>query len=95
MNGPEHNDMLEPDWGRWREETLRLVAQYADACKLLPTPEIPRKLDILRQHCKEVGRNYDDIEKTAMFSFDVGENGETSAGSLAASTGLPGWASRP
>jgi len=53
-----------------------LVAQYADACNLFPTPEIARKLDILRQHCKEVGRNYDDIEKTAMSGFDVGENGK-------------------
>jgi F420-dependent oxidoreductase-like protein len=62
--------------GGGEKKTLRLVAQYADACNLFPSPEIPRKLDILREHCKAVGRNYDDIEKTAMFQFDVGENGE-------------------
>ena len=62
--------------GGGEKKTLRLVAQYADACNLFPSPEIPRKLDILREHCKAVGRNYDDIEKTAMFGFDVGENGE-------------------
>ena len=29
-------------------KTLRLVAQYADACNLFPSPEIPRKLEVLR-----------------------------------------------
>ena len=31
---------------------------------------------MLRAHCQAEGRNYDDILKTAMFQFDVGENGE-------------------
>jgi F420-dependent oxidoreductase-like protein len=62
--------------GGGEKKTLRLVAQYADACNLFPTPEIPRKLDILREHCKAVGRNYDDIEKTSLFTFDLGDNGE-------------------
>jgi hypothetical protein len=52
------------------------VAKYADACNLFPTPELPHKLDVLREHCRAEGRNYDEIEKTAMFRFDVGENGE-------------------
>jgi F420-dependent oxidoreductase-like protein len=62
--------------GGGEKKTLRLVAQYANACNLFPTPEIPRKLDILREHCKAVGRNYDDIEKTSLFTFDLGDNGE-------------------
>jgi len=62
--------------GGGEKKTLRLVAQYADACNLFPTPEIPRKLDILREHCRVVGRNYDEIEKTAVFTFDLGDNGE-------------------
>jgi alkanesulfonate monooxygenase len=62
--------------GGGEKKTLRLVAQYADACNLFPSPEMPRKLDILREHCQAVGRNYDDIEKTAMFQLDVGGNGE-------------------
>jgi len=62
--------------GGGEKKTLRLVAQYADACNLFPTPEIPRKLDILREHCQAVGRNYDDIEKTSLFTFDLGDNGE-------------------
>jgi F420-dependent oxidoreductase-like protein len=62
--------------GMGEKKTLRLVAQYANACNFFPTPEIPRKLDVLRQHCQAVGRNYDEIEKTAMFNFDMGQNGE-------------------
>ena len=62
--------------GMGEKKTLRLVAQYADACNLFPTPELPRKLDVLREHCKAVGRNYDEIEKTAVFGFDTGDNGE-------------------
>src|SRR5438270_5800114 len=62
--------------GMGEKKTLRLVAQYADACNLFPTPELPHKLDVLREHCKAVGRNYDEIEKTAVFGFDTGDKGE-------------------
>jgi F420-dependent oxidoreductase-like protein len=62
--------------GMGEKKTLRLVAQYANACNFFPTPELPRKLDVLRAHCKALGRNFDEIEKTAMFNFDVGEKGE-------------------
>ena len=62
--------------GGGERKTLRLVAQYADACNLFPGPQLPHKLEVLKQHCQDVGRNYDDILKTAMFRFDVGDNGE-------------------
>ena len=61
---------------RDRKKTLRMVAQYADACNLFPSPDLERKLDVLRGHCADVGRNYDEIEKTVMFGLDPGENGE-------------------
>ncbi|MDQ6712821.1 MAG: LLM class F420-dependent oxidoreductase [Candidatus Dormibacteraeota bacterium] len=62
--------------GGGEKKTLRFVAQYANACNLFPSPEVLRKLAILREHCQAVGRNYDEIEKTAMFAFDLGDNGE-------------------
>jgi F420-dependent oxidoreductase-like protein len=62
--------------GGGEKKTLLLVAKYADACNLFPTPEIQHKLDVLKQHCDTVGRDYDEIQKTAMFRFDLGENGE-------------------
>jgi F420-dependent oxidoreductase-like protein len=61
--------------GSGERKTLRLVAQYGDACNLWPTPEIPRKLEVLRRHCAAVGRDYDAIEKTSIFSADVGAGG--------------------
>jgi F420-dependent oxidoreductase-like protein len=62
--------------GDGEKKTLRLVARYADACSLRPGPQVPEKLNVLRRHCEEEGRDYEDIEKTCAFAFDVGESGE-------------------
>ena len=62
--------------GDGEKKTLLLVARYADACSLRPSQEIPKKLDVLRRHCEAEGRDYDAIEKTCAFAFDVGERGE-------------------
>ena len=62
--------------GDGEKKTLRLVARYADACSLRPGPQVPEKLDVLRRHCEEEGTDYDSIEKTCAFRFDVGERGE-------------------
>jgi alkanesulfonate monooxygenase SsuD/methylene tetrahydromethanopterin reductase-like flavin-dependent oxidoreductase (luciferase family) len=61
--------------GSGEKRTLPLVARYADACNLRPSPDLPKKLDLLRRLCDEVGRDYDAIEKTVPFGFDVGEDG--------------------
>src|SRR5882762_1177503 len=58
--------------GGGEQKTLRLVARYGDACNLFPTPEIPRKLDVLRAHCESEGRDYAAIEKSSMYRFDIG-----------------------
>jgi len=65
--------------GSGEKKTLRLVAQYAQACNLFPGPELARKLDVLRGHCEAVGRSFDEIEKTVYFIYDVGEKGEKAA----------------
>jgi F420-dependent oxidoreductase-like protein len=55
--------------GVGEKKTLKFVAQYGDACNLfarLGDDELKRKLEILKEHCKDVGRNYDDIEKTVL-----------------------------
>jgi F420-dependent oxidoreductase-like protein len=57
--------------GSGERKTLRLVAKYAQACNLFLSPETKRKLDVLREHCDREGRDYDDIQKTALFNFDV------------------------
>ena len=62
--------------GAGERKTLRLVAQYADACNIFDTPELAHKLDVLREHCLRLNRDYDEIEKTAQLRFDLGPNGE-------------------
>jgi F420-dependent oxidoreductase-like protein len=54
--------------GGGERKTLRLVAQYADACNLfgLPPDRIASKLDVLRRHCDDVGRDYAAIKKTML-----------------------------
>lgn len=58
--------------GGGEKKTLRQVAQYADGCNLFaragkPEP-LAAKLDILRAHCADVGRNYHEISKTILFA---------------------------
>ncbi|MHB1597616.1 MAG: LLM class F420-dependent oxidoreductase [Acidimicrobiales bacterium] len=62
--------------GSGEQKTLRLVARYADACNLFGGPDVARKLDVLRTRCEEVGRDYDDIEKTVIVPLDPGASGE-------------------
>jgi alkanesulfonate monooxygenase len=62
--------------GGGERKTLRLVAQYADACNLFAGVDYQHKLDVLRAHCEAVGRDYDEIQKTVMAPLDPGPNGE-------------------
>jgi F420-dependent oxidoreductase-like protein len=62
--------------GGGEKKTLRLVAKYADACNLFGGPQLRHKLDVLRSHCDDVGRDYDTIEKTVLYNFDLGSDGE-------------------
>ncbi len=73
-----HPPILVGGWGE--KKTLRLVAKYADACNLYAPPftskdEIVRKLDVLKRHCEDVGRPYDEIERTALGMVNLGAGG--------------------
>ena len=48
----------------------------AETINLFASAELERKLDVLREHCADVGRDYDEIQKTVMMPLDVGPNGE-------------------
>jgi F420-dependent oxidoreductase-like protein len=58
--------------GNGERKTLRLVAQYADACNIFPdgVDGARHKLEVLRRHCDDVGRDYDEIEKTMVGTSD-------------------------
>ena len=74
--------------GSGERKTLRLVAQYADACNLFDIPgsryldDLTHKLQVLREHCEEVGRDYDEIEKTTATFVDLGEDPATGVRAL-------------
>jgi F420-dependent oxidoreductase-like protein len=55
--------------GTGERKTLRFVARYADACNLFavsPT-EVAHKLDVLRRHCQDLGRDEATIRKTILY----------------------------
>ena len=56
--------------GMGEQKTLMLVAKYGNACNLFlesGPDQIAHKLDILRQHCRALGRDYNSIEKTILY----------------------------
>lgn len=59
--------------GNGERRTLRLVARYADACNflVLEPDQIRAKLEILRAHCDDLGRDFDEIEITALDEVDL------------------------
>ena len=60
--------------GGGEKRTLLLVARYADACNLFATSpaDVAHKLDVLRRHCDDEGRDYDSITKTALYVGPAG-----------------------
>ena len=74
--------------GGGEQKTLRLVAKYAQACNLFAGADLQHKLDVLRAHCEREGRDFDDIEKTVLYNFDLGENGENAERIVADLRGL-------
>lgn len=63
--------------GGGEKRTLRLVAQYADACNFFGDLEMVRhKLDVLERHCEDVGRDPGEITKTRLGSIVVAPTAE-------------------
>ncbi len=55
--------------GMGEKKTLRLAAQYGDACNLFSRvggEMLAHKLEVLKRHCDDVGRDYAGIEKTSL-----------------------------
>jgi F420-dependent oxidoreductase-like protein len=70
--------------GMGERKTLRFVAQYADACNLFLRSgydTLRHKLDVLRQHCEDAGRPYEEIERTTLGTVHLAP-GEMSAGEV-------------
>ena len=70
--------------GGGEKKTLRLVAQYGDACNVFGSPEgIARKYRILDEHCAAVGRDPAEIERSTLqdvnLSRESGRRAESAA----------------
>ncbi len=77
--------------GMGEQKTLRLVARYADACNLFAyggAEMIRHKLDVLRRHCEDVGRDYEEIERTALGTVNLAPDGMTAEGVIGLCRGL-------
>src|SRR6266699_3899154 len=58
--------------------TLKLVAQYGDACNIghLDLEGLERKFAIIKKHCEDVGRDYNTIRRTVLFNCAIAETDE-------------------
>jgi F420-dependent oxidoreductase-like protein len=66
--------------GMGEQKTLKLVAQYADACNLFiygGSDAIRHKLGVLRGHCEDVGRDYEEIERTGLGTANLSKDAMT------------------
>jgi F420-dependent oxidoreductase-like protein len=73
---PDHKVQL---WigGGGEKVTLKLVAQYADACNVGRDPDVCKhKLEVLRGHCENVGRDYDEIIRSAELDAIIVNEGD-------------------
>ena len=62
--------------GTGEKKTLRLVARYADACNLfagMGIDTLRTKLDVLKRHCEDAGRDYAEIEKTVLDTAHIAQ----------------------
>jgi len=60
--------------GTGPNKTLRMVAQYADACNIgdwVGTENMQKALDKLKEHCEDLGRDYESIEKTSLGTVNL------------------------
>src|SRR6266851_3828537 len=63
--------------GGGEKVTLKLVAQYGDACNVNGDLEtIKQKFTVLKEHCETVGRDYESIHRTVACVCAIGETDE-------------------
>lgn len=72
--------------GMGEQKTLRLVAQYADACNLFThagTAMLKHKLEVLRRHCDALKRDYARIEKSSLATLTLTDDGASIEAAIA------------
>jgi F420-dependent oxidoreductase-like protein len=81
--------------GSGEKKTLRMMAQYAEMANFTSGyDELPHKLEVLAQHCEDVGRDIHTVNKTPLGSLVLGqtmEEAEDKRNALLEERGLPPW----
>ena len=78
--------------GQGEKKTLRMVAQYADESNLVGAEgDIPRKLEVLTEHCERLGRDRSEIVVTKLMMVVVAPTREEAEADLAAIAEVKGW----
>lgn len=63
--------------GGGEQVTLKLVAQYGDACNVSgDLATLKHKFDVIRQHCEALGRDYNSIRRTTLTTCVIGDTDE-------------------
>ncbi|MCA9898732.1 MAG: TIGR03560 family F420-dependent LLM class oxidoreductase [Ardenticatenaceae bacterium] len=76
--------------GMGQKKTLRMVAQYADACNFFEgagAENMQKAIETLKAHCERLGREYDSIEKTSLGTVHLSEK-DTVEGTIERIKGL-------
>ena len=79
--------------GSGEKKTLRMVAQYADESNLVrvTAADVPRKLEVLAEHCEAVGRDRSEIDVTALQMVIVAPTMEEAEADVAELAAVKGW----
>ncbi len=64
--------------GGGEQVTLKLVAQYGDACNVghLDNAGLAHKFDVIKKHCENIGRDYNEIRRNVLFNCAIAETDE-------------------
>ncbi|HET7641843.1 MAG TPA: LLM class F420-dependent oxidoreductase, partial [Ktedonobacteraceae bacterium] len=74
--------------GGGEQVTLKLVAQYGDACNIghLDNDGLKHKFGVLKKHCEDIGRDYNTIKRTVLFNCAIAETDEAAMAKAASFT---------
>lgn len=81
--------------GGGEKKTLRMVARYADESNLIgPVEDVPRKLDVLAQHCERIGRDRGEIQVTKLLLVVIAPTMDEAMRDLQATAEAKGWSTK-
>lgn len=79
--------------GSGEKKTLRMVAQYADESNLIgPVEDVPRKLEVISEHCARLGRDRSEIKVTKLLLVVIAPTMAQAQKDLADTAKAKGWA---